>query len=128
MSDDVLAWCVVANVRELTQHGVANSETRSGTIHFSAGTKVWVLPPQWGDGGEDLFVLGRHRGRRGGHVRIVIPRRHLENFRVKPVYSGQLLEDMKRDWREDGQPRMQLWRSREEAEQTAANWSARPDR
>ena len=53
--------------------------------------KLWVLPPQWGDGGEDLLVAGRHRGRRGGYVRMVVPRRHMENFRVRGIYDPAVM-------------------------------------
>ena len=39
--DELLTWCLVANV-----------DPRRGTRHFAPGTRVWVLPPHWGDGGE----------------------------------------------------------------------------
>lgn len=121
MSEEpLLTWCVVANV-------VGRQDGTGGTKHFSAGTKVWVLPPQWGDGGEDLFVAGRHRGQPGGLVRMVVPRERLAEFRVKPVYSPSVMAQLGRPWRED-QAGARIWSSKEEAEQVVAIWSSSVDR
>lgn len=122
MADDeteLLGWAVVANVARTTHQG-PESEESSGTRHFSGGTKVWVMPPQWGDGGDSLMVIGKHRGHKGGFTRLVLPRRHLENFRVRAVYSAAVHAQMCRPWR-DSEPRQ--WSSREEAEEHAAHWS-----
>ena len=51
-------FCVVANVAEETAHGEGGMELRQGIKHFAAGAKVWVLPPQWGDGGAQVIVAG----------------------------------------------------------------------
>lgn len=74
-SDDrgLLAWCVVANMAAETFHGHAGQEVRRGLEHFVAGARVWVFPPQWGDGGESVFVVGRHRGRDNRLARLVVP-------------------------------------------------------
>ena len=81
-------FCMVASVAEETAHGEGGLELRQGIKHFAAGAKVWVLPRQWGDGGEQVIVAGYHRGTRGrGIVRMVVPPRHLTNFRVQAVYS-----------------------------------------
>ncbi len=70
-------FCVAANVAEETAHGDGGLELRRGIKHFAAGAKVWVLPPQWGDGGAQVIVAGYHRGTQGrGLVRIVVPRQH----------------------------------------------------
>ncbi|MDP9094863.1 MAG: hypothetical protein M3N95_18485 [Actinomycetota bacterium] len=116
--EQLLTWCVVANV--------VGDGGSGGTRHFSPGTKVWVLPPQWGDGGEDVFVAGHHRGQRGGLVRMVLPRRHLVAFRVKPVYSFSVMAQLERPWRDD-QSRARMWSSKDEAEQVVAIWSAGPE-
>lgn len=59
---NLLGWCVVANVATHTRHGPGGQDIYRGLNHFAAGAKVWVLPVQWGDGGENVFVVGRHRG------------------------------------------------------------------
>ena len=96
-----LAWCVVANVDVSTNgtRGSMPATARSGTRYFSAGTKVWVLPPQWGDGGEDLFVVGRHRGQPGGLVRMVLPRGGL---RASSEPSRSLAQPWRRSCRSPG--------------------------
>ncbi|WTW97722.1 hypothetical protein OG216_32200 [Streptomycetaceae bacterium NBC_01309] len=72
---EMSAFGVVANVRSETAQGEGGLDIRRGLRHFSGGAKVWVLPPQWGDGGEKLFVVGRHRGSRTAYIRIVIESR-----------------------------------------------------
>lgn len=119
--DHLLGWSVVANVASIDgPHGQRSG--RTGTRHFSPGTKVWVLPPQWGDGGEKVFVVGRHRGRRGGLVRMVISRRDLTSFRVRGVYSPAVWRELVRPWRDV--PTARAWQNREEAEELAAYWNA----
>lgn len=115
-----LAWCVVANVAQETAQGPGGLEIRTGTRHFAAGAKLWVLPPQWGDGGDKLFVVGRHRGGRG-LIRLVAQRRHLTGFRVRMIYSPAVLRSILRAARSNGRvPR--LWTDRAEAEAAAARW------
>lgn len=117
-----LAHCVVANVAEETAQGDGGLEIRAGLKHFAAGAKVWVLPPRWGDGGEKLFVVGRHRGPRERYIRIVVPRRHLTRFRVRTIYSPGVLRAILRPG--GGKvltPR--LWTDRTEAEQAAGRWN-----
>jgi hypothetical protein len=109
-----LAWCVVANVAREIPSGPGGLEIRRGTRHFSPGTKVWVLPPRWGDGAERLVVIGRHRGSRR-HVRMVMPRRHLTGFRAQGIYSPTAFRRLT-EWGP-------LWKSREQAEYIAADWS-----
>ncbi len=118
----LLAWAVVANVAEEIPFGPGGLEIRRGTKHFSAGTKVWVLPPIWGDGGEMIYVIGRHRGRRAGSIRIVIARRYLTNFRVRGVYSPSVLATLTKPWPGSDVP-ARLWPSREEAERAVEEWS-----
>ncbi|MEU8136122.1 hypothetical protein [Streptodolium elevatio] len=118
---EMSAFGVVANVRSETAQGEGGLDIRRGLRHFSGGAKVWVLPPQWGDGGEKLFVVGRHRGNRTSYIRIVIESRHLENFRVRGIYSPALLRAMTRPGRgERDYPGHPLWRDREAAERFAA--------
>lgn len=121
--DALLGWAVVANVRETTAvHD--GTEERSGTKHFSPGTKVWVLPSQWGDGGENVMVVGRHRGGRG-LVRMVVARRHLTSFRAAAVYSPAVHDLLTKPWHHDGVPAGR-WANRADAEEAAAYWNGSP--
>jgi hypothetical protein len=117
-------FCVAANVAEETAHGEGGVELRRGIKHFAAGAKVWVLPPQWGDGGIQVIVAGYHRGTRGrGLVRMVVSRRHLTNFRVQAVYSPAVARELTRPLTEFGEDHVPgMWRTREEAAQAAAHW------
>lgn len=88
MPDELLTWCVVANVATETHHGEDGLDVRAGVHHFAPRAKLWVLPPQWGDGSDNVIVVGQHRG--GGHrrpARMVLPRHYLVDFRVRGVYS-----------------------------------------
>lgn len=107
--DELLGWCVVANV------------AADGLKHFSPGTKVWVLPPQW-DGTESVIAVGRHRGRGHGRlVRLVMPRVQLGNFRVRGVYQPAVHRELTKSWKDWGSLRQ--WESAEHAEMFAAFWA-----
>lgn len=120
---ELLAWCVVANVAEVTRHGHGGADEQRGLKHFTAGAKVWVLPPQWGDGGESPFVVGHHRGgAHRGYVRMVVERRHLTNFRVRGIYSPVVIDAATAPW--DKHPNgPSLWESRDQAEDVTRAWS-----
>jgi hypothetical protein len=117
-----LAYCVVANVADETAQGEGGLEIRSGIKHFAPGAKVWVLPSYWGDGGEKVIVVGRHRGSAGPYIRIVIARRHLTNFRVRTIYSPAVLRVLTKPWRKGDDHGPHLWESREEAESVVNRW------
>ena len=89
-------WCVVANVVDERTVG-ENSEIRRGTKHFPPGAKVYCYPPLWGDGYENIKVIGHHRG---SHklVTMVMPSKWLQNWRVKMVYSPRIVEQMGGHW------------------------------
>jgi hypothetical protein len=93
-SRKALCFSVVANVAaEVFGHGGASA----GTKHFSAGTKVYCEMPHWGDGGERLWVVGRHR-KSSRLVRIIMPAERLVNWRAQGVYSGAVHDLLKKPW------------------------------
>jgi hypothetical protein len=127
MPDDgvrLLTWCVVANVAEQVRQGEGRQETRLGLKHFAAGARLWVLPPQWGDGWENVMVVGRHR-RSPRYVRMIVPLRHLTDFRVHAVYSPALFHELTRPQERQSDHPIKVWDSREQAEQAAASARAR---
>lgn len=122
----VLGFAVVANVVDETAHGPGGLDLRRGLRHFAAGAKVWVLPVQWGDGGEKVIVIGRHRGTGGrGYARIVTGRRHLAGFRVAAIYSPALMRAITQPFMGSGDGPA-LWASRDDAETMAAYWRDHP--
>jgi hypothetical protein len=97
------AFCIVANVTDQTAHDRSGTEIHRGAEHFPPGAKVRVLPPQWGDGGDQVIVAGQHRGTRGRCLaRIIIPRRHLTRFRVQALSSPALISALTRPLAELG--------------------------
>jgi hypothetical protein len=121
---ELLGFCVVANVAEWTAHGEGGLRRQRGLRHFAPGAKVWVLPVQWGDGGDSVIVVGHHRGTHGrGYARIVIRRRHLTGFRAAAVYSPALMRALTRPAR-DRETGPSLWAGRDDAERQAARWHA----
>jgi len=50
-------WCLVGNIVDKRFYGEEH-EIKSGIKLLSPGTKVYIAPHQWGDGGDKLVVLG----------------------------------------------------------------------
>lgn len=80
-------WCLVGNVGAELFGG----RDTVGTRHFTAGTKVWCRPAQWGDGYERTRAVGRHRGS-PQLVRMVMPLDRLVNFRAELCYRPAVLD------------------------------------
>lgn len=85
-------WCLVGNVVKERSYG-PNHEVRQGTKRFAPGSKVYCYPAKWGDCYENIYVLGKPRGKLD-LIRLVMPRKHIENFRLQKVYNPQVIERM----------------------------------
>jgi hypothetical protein len=83
-------WCLIGNIKEDISYGHGGKTIRKGTKHFSPKTKVHVLPTQWGDGYEQVVVVGRHRGSKK-YVTMIIPETSITNWRAKVVYKQEVL-------------------------------------
>lgn len=90
-------WCVVANVMHEHAFGPGGAERRKGTKHFQPGAKVYCFPARWGDGYEDIQVVGRHRATHR-YVTMVVPSRWLTNWRVDLVYSPYVISALDGYW------------------------------
>ncbi len=88
------AWCAVANVVMEREYGPGGVEKRSGTKHFPAGSKVYILHHFWGMGGERVTVVGRHRGSHR-YVTMTISSEWLANWRTELVYSPHIIRLIK---------------------------------
>jgi hypothetical protein len=113
-------WCLVGNIVEERLDG-EEKKSRRGTKHFSPGTKVYCLPPQWGDGYESAVVIGLHRGSRRW-VTIVMPTKNITNWRAKVIYKPAVLERLRAGYKRDrdGHCFKRQWTSKKEAESCAA--------
>jgi hypothetical protein len=103
-------WCLVGNIKDSVAYGPDNLCTRVGTKHFSAGTKVFCLPAQWGDGYERIVVIARHRGSKL-FARMVIRSDWVTNWRAKLIYNPRVIAIIQEHCSRDGRTN---WSSREE--------------
>jgi hypothetical protein len=88
---------MVGNIVEERPYGPGGKETRRGTKHFAPGTRVYCFPPLWGDGYEQIKVVGRHRGS-SRLVTMVIPSKWVVNRRAKLVYSPAVIRRLEGHW------------------------------
>lgn len=105
-------WCLVGNIVEERPYGEGGHEQRPGTEHFSGGTKVYCLPAQWGDGYDEIIVIGRHRGSKQ-FTTMIVSSDWVTNWRAKVVYHPEVLRRIKmaasESWKRN-------WQSQEEVE------------
>lgn len=80
------SWCAVANVVEDRPYGPGGVEIRHGSRHFAPDAKVYLVMGYWGMGGENVTVVGRHRGSRR-FVMLDIRSDYLRNWRTELAYS-----------------------------------------
>lgn len=93
-------WCVVANVMSDPHPEGPDGEHRLGMKHFAPGAKLYCFRSEWGDGGERLRVLGRHRGGGPKLFEIVISTRWLTNWRPQQVFHPYVVHVMtqRKEW------------------------------
>jgi hypothetical protein len=106
---DGTQWCLVGNIVEHRRFGEEH-ELHSGTKHFSPGAKVYCLPAQWGDGYENIVVIGRHRGSKN-LVCMIIRSDWVTNWRAEVVYKPAVLRKLKQAEKE-----YRNWTTKEEIE------------
>lgn len=83
-------WAVKANVVDDRAFGPLGLERKRGAKHLRAGAKVWAIDAFWGMGGEDVTVVGRHRGSLR-YIKLVMPTHHLHGFQSQLVYSPTVI-------------------------------------
>src|SRR2546430_15091317 len=103
-------WCLVGNIIEERSYGEGGNEIHRGTKHFSPGTKAYCLPAQWGDGYDQIIVIGRHRKSKQLKT-MIISSRWVSNWRAKVLYNPEILRRISVATSEQGR---QNWKSREE--------------
>src|SRR5882672_4011439 len=88
--DEPGSYCLAGNIVAEHEFG-KDYEIRTGTNHFTPGTKVYCLPAQWGDGYENIIAVGICRKSRRW-ITVVMPAEYITNWRAKPVYSPTVLK------------------------------------
>ena len=105
-------WCLIGNIVDERSYGEGGLERRRGTKHFAPGAKVYCLPVQWGDGYDQIIVIGRHRGSK--HFKtMIISSAWVTSWRAKVVYNPEVLRRISIVIAEPGR---QDWKCREEVE------------
>ena len=85
-------WCLIGNIIDEHSSGL-NQEIEHGTKHFSPNTKVYCFPVLWGDGYENIKVIGRHR-KTSKNICLVMPAKLITNWRLQKVYHPYILHVM----------------------------------
>ena len=85
-------WCLVGNIVQSHTYGEEH-EMRVGSKQFAPGAKVYIAPANWGDGYEDVIVIGCPRRCRH-YIEIIMRSDLIENVRLKKVYAPFLLKMM----------------------------------
>ncbi len=87
-------WALVGNVVDENVYG-EESEIRHGTKHFSPGAKVYMAPPNWGDGYEKIRVIGMSRPHhRYEHIIMESRLIDFDTLRIQKVYNPTILNMM----------------------------------
>jgi hypothetical protein len=89
-------YCLVGNVVDKHEFGT-DKEIRYGTKHFAPGTKVYCLYKEgWGGTGyEHIVVMGKPR-KQYRLIKITIPRKYINNFRLKKVRNRKVIKEVSR--------------------------------
>lgn len=85
-------WCLVGNIVQNHEYG-EDKELRGGTKQFRPGAKVFMAPENWGDGYENIVVIGCPRHSKQ-YVELVTRSAYIENYRIQKVFSPFILEMM----------------------------------
>ena len=85
-------WCLVGNIAEQHEYGEEH-EIKYGTKHFSRGTKVYLAPAQWGDGYENIVVIGMPRHQKK-FIEVITRSKYIENYRMQKVFQPAVLKKM----------------------------------
>lgn len=90
-------WCLIANVVEERKFGEGGEEVRRGLKQLQPGAKVHCFPLMWGDGYDNVQVVARHR-KSHRYMTIIVPSRHLTNWRVRLIYSPEVIGRLEGRW------------------------------
>jgi hypothetical protein len=91
-------WCLVASITREVHPDGPDGNPRLGLKHLAPGAKVYCFPIQWGDGGERLRAIGRHRGGGPRLIEIVVATKWLTDWRVQKVFHPRIVQAMQGYW------------------------------
>ncbi|MCS7461745.1 hypothetical protein N0M98_16445 [Paenibacillus doosanensis] len=85
-------WCLVGNIIEERYVGEAKVIGK-GTKKFSPNSKVYCFPALWGDGYEEIKVIGRTRRRRNYSI-VITSSKYITNWRLQKVFAPYIVKTM----------------------------------
>ena len=105
MVNEQFVWCPVANVSREPIPSLPAGEFKLGLKHLAPGARVYCFPVRWGDGGERLQVLGRHRGGGPRLIHRIVASKWLTNWRVRKVFQPHVVAAMRGYWADSDEGR-----------------------
>ena len=87
-------WCLVGNIIETHEFG-ESKDILTGTKHFRPGAKVYMAPANWGDGYENIVVIGCPRHSKQ-YIEVIMRSAYTENYRIQKVYQPFILKMMEK--------------------------------
>lgn len=85
-------WCLVGNIIESHEYGEEH-KIKYGTKQFRGGTKVYLAPIQWGDGYENIVVIGLPRHSRK-YIEVITRFNYIKNLRIQRVFKPSIIKIM----------------------------------
>ena len=89
-------WALTGNIVDEHEYG-EEKEIRRGSKHFSPGAKVYCIPEFGGMGHERITAIGIPR-KSGKHIKVILPTRLIENWRIKKVYHPHVIKILDENW------------------------------
>lgn len=89
-------WCLVGNIVEKHYFG-EERQVKTGTKQFAPNAKMYCFPTQWGDGYENIKVIGRPRNSRK-LITVVMRSKYIKNWRIQKVFHPYIVEIMKKNY------------------------------
>jgi len=77
-------WCLIAT-------------TQGEIARFSRDTAVYCFPPEWGDGGRRLRVIG-HEIQTGHFIKSIVATKRLTDWRVRLISEPRIVAAMEGRW------------------------------
>lgn len=89
-------WALTGNIVKEHEYG-EEKEIRKGSKHFSPGAKVYCIPEFGGKGHDRITAIGIPRKKRR-HIKVILPTRLIENWRIKKVYHPRVVKILDKNW------------------------------
>lgn len=92
-SQEPFVWCLVGNIVEKRYNG-ATRKMEAGTKKFAPNAKVYCFPVLWGDGYEEITVIGKLRRRKNLGV-VITSSKFITNWRLQKVFQPFVVRVMR---------------------------------